>query len=119
MPDDETPLTSLGFSRARRLLKGWSANLFQLLLGITQQIALIPIFLQFWTSDMLAAWLTIYAAGNLVLVVDSGLHVRAINRFFALKSSVDCDGRTASFYASTLRIYVLLVGTLVVLLTAA
>src|SRR3954453_18522605 len=77
-------------SRARRLFAGWSANLFQMILGITQQVALVPVFLHFWTSDVLAAWLAIYSAGNLVLIADAGLQFRAINRFLGFKSSVDC-----------------------------
>ena len=32
-----------GPSRARRLFEGWSANLVQVVLGITQQVALIPV----------------------------------------------------------------------------
>lgn len=92
-------------SRARRLLAGWSANVVQVALGIAQQVALVPIFLHYWTSDMLAAWLAIYAAGNLVLIADAGLQFRAINRFLSFKSGVDCDGRTAEFYSSLLRIY--------------
>ena len=40
--------------RARRLFAGWSANLFQMVLGITQQVALIPVFLHYWTGDTLA-----------------------------------------------------------------
>ncbi len=64
---------------------------------------------------MLAAWLVIYAVGNLVLIADSGLQFRAINRFLAFKSSADCDGRTASFYAAMLRIYLGLAGFLVIL----
>ena len=108
-----------GPSRARRLFSGWSANLFQTILGITQQVALVPIFLHFWTSDVLAAWLAIYSAGNLVLIADAGLQFRSINRFFAFKSGVDCDGRTARFYAAMLRIYFGLVGLLVVVLLAA
>jgi O-antigen/teichoic acid export membrane protein len=103
-------------SRARRLFAGWSANLFQMILGITQQVALIPVFLHFWSSDVLAAWLAIYAAGNLVSIADAGLQFRAINRFLAFKSSADCDGRTSRFYAAMLRIYVGLAGTLAVLL---
>ena len=59
-------------SRARRLFAGWSANLFQMAMGIAQQVALVPIFLHFWTSDVFAAWLAIYAAGNLALIADSG-----------------------------------------------
>src|SRR5271169_624436 len=66
-------MTGSGLSRARRLLEGWSANLFQLALGIAQQVVLVPIFLYFWTSDAFAAWLAIYAAGNLILVADAGL----------------------------------------------
>jgi hypothetical protein len=56
----------------------WSANLLQVLLGVTQQVALVPVFLNFWTGEELAAWLSIYAAGNLILIADFGLHVRAI-----------------------------------------
>jgi O-antigen/teichoic acid export membrane protein len=102
-------------NRARRLFAGWSANLFQLAMGIAQQVALVPIFLHFWTSDIFAAWLVIYASGNLVLIADSGLQLRAINRFFAFKSGVDKDGRTALFYARMLRIYFGLAGALVLL----
>ena len=60
-------------SRLQRLLGGWSANLFQLILGVTQQLALVPVFLHYCPSDMLAAWLALYAAGNLVLIADAGL----------------------------------------------
>ena len=103
-------------SRARRLFAGWSANLFQMILGVTQQVALVPVFLHFWSSEVLAAWLVIYAAGNLILIADCGLQFRAINRFLVFKSSVDCDGRTAHFYAAMLRIYQGLAGCLVALL---
>jgi O-antigen/teichoic acid export membrane protein len=99
--------------RARRLVEGWSANLFQLVLGVTQQVALVPVFLHFWTGDVLAAWLVIYAAGNLILVADSGLQIRALNRFFAFKASVDSDGRTASYYGAMLRLYFGLAGLLI------
>jgi hypothetical protein len=102
---EQAPPAVSGPSRARRLLAGWSANLFQTILGVTQQVALVPVFLHFWSSDVLAAWLVIYAAGNLVLIADSGLQFRAINRFLAFRSSVDCDGRTARFYAAMLRVY--------------
>jgi O-antigen/teichoic acid export membrane protein len=104
-----------GPSRARRLFEGWSANLLQMVLGVTQQVALVPVFLHFWTSDVLAAWLAIYAAGNLVLVADAGLQLRAINRFLAFKSGRDCNGRTAQFYAAMLRIYLGFAGLIVVL----
>jgi O-antigen/teichoic acid export membrane protein len=92
--------------RLRRLVHGWSANLVQMLLGLSQQLLLIPAFLHVWTSDVLAAWFAIYAAGNLVVVADAGLQLRAINRFLALKTCVDCDGRTANFYARMLQIYI-------------
>ena len=105
-------------SRARRLLAGWSANFLQMILGVTQQVALVPVFLHFWSAEVLAAWLVINAVGSLVLFADSGLQFRAINRFLAFKSSVDCDGRTTQFYAAMLRIYLGLAGFLVVLLLA-
>ena len=104
-----------GPNRARRLLAGWSANLFQMILGVTQQVALVPIFLHYWTSDVLAAWLAIYAAGNLILVADAGLQLRSINRFLGFKAGVDCDGRTACFYAAMLRIYFGVAGALLAL----
>src|SRR5258707_9647295 len=112
-------MTVSGPSRARRLLAGWSANLLQMMLGIPQQVALVPVFLHFWTSDVLAAWLAVYAAGNLVFIADSGLQFRVINRFLAFKSSIDCDGRTARFYAALLRIYLGLGSFLAIVVLAA
>ena len=108
-----------GVGRARRLVQGWSANLVQMVLGLTQQLLLIPAFLHVWSGDMLAAWLTIYAAGSLVVVADAGLQLRAINRFLAFKSCADCDGRTAYFYSALLRIYLAVIAGLGVLLCAA
>jgi O-antigen/teichoic acid export membrane protein len=108
-------VTLLGSSRAQRLLAGWSANFFQIVLGVAQQVILVPVFLHFWSREVLAAWLVVYAVGNLVPIADSGLQFRAINRFLALKSSVDCDGRTALFYAEMLRIYLGLAAFLAVL----
>lgn len=112
------PAVRGGGTRLRRLIHGWSATLVQVLLGLTQQLLLIPAFLHVWTADVLAAWLTIYAAGSLVIVADAGLQLRAVNRFLAFKSCADCDGRTASFYAGMLRIYVLIVVALAVVLAA-
>lgn len=105
-------------SRARRLFGGWSANLVQVLLGITQQVALIPVFLHYWSSDILAGWLVIYAAGNVAFVADMGLQTRAINRFLSFRSSADCNGRTAAFYSGMLRIYLFLTVVLIALLLA-
>lgn len=114
------PLSAAEPSRARRLFRGWSANFLQIVLGVTQQVALIPVFLHFWSGEVLAAWLVLYAAGNLVLIADSGLQFRAINQFLAFTSSLDCDGRSARFYAAMLRIYQGLAALLIiVLLTAA
>jgi hypothetical protein len=93
-------------SRARRIFGGWSANVFQLLLSLTQQIVLIPLFLEYWTSDTLSAWLTIFAAGNLMLAVDGGLHAWALNRFLAFKSRTDCDRRTRRYYAAAFRLFI-------------
>ena len=89
-----------------------------MVLGFTQQVALVPIFLHFWTSDVLAAWLVIYAVGNLIPIADCGLQFRAINRFLAFKSSVDCNGRTARFYAALLWVYLGLGGVLAVVVLA-
>ncbi|MBR0826198.1 hypothetical protein JQ596_11660 [Bradyrhizobium manausense] len=108
-----------GSGRLHRLIHGWSANLVQMLLALTQQLLLIPAFLHFWSSDRLAAWLALYAAGSLVIVADAGLQLRAINRFLSFKSCVDCDGRTASFYARMMRIYLGIVVVLGVLLAAS
>jgi O-antigen/teichoic acid export membrane protein len=47
-----------------------------------------------------------------------GLQFRSINRFLAFKSSADCDGRTARFYAAMLRVYFGLVGLIAVVLLA-
>jgi len=117
--DDVEVSMSAGPSRARRLLGGWSANLFQLILGVTQQLALVPVLLHYCSSEVLAAWLALYAAGNLVFVADAGLLMRVINRFLAFKSCVDGDGRTSHFFARMQRIYVGLVGPLAAAVVAA
>ena len=105
-------------SRLQRLLGGWSANMVQLILGATQQVALVPVFLRYCSSDTLAAWLAVYAAGNLVLIADAGLSSRVINRFLSLKSCADGDGRTAQFFAAMQRLYIALSGTLIAAVVA-
>jgi O-antigen/teichoic acid export membrane protein len=107
-------MSGSGLPRAQRLLGGWSANLVQLVLGITQQLVLVPIFLRFESSEVLAAWLAVYAAGNLAQVADVGLQSRAINRFLSFRSSADADGRTARYYAAMQRVYWGLSGLLIV-----
>lgn len=102
-------------NRAQRLLGGWSANLVQLALGMTQQIVLVPIFLHFHSGEMLAAWLAAYAAGNLAYIADLGLQSRVINRFLSFKSSLDDDGRTASYYRSMQQVYFGFSGILILL----
>jgi O-antigen/teichoic acid export membrane protein len=114
----EVPMSGSSVGRAGRLLAGWSANSVQLLLGLVQQVALVPVFLHFWTSEVLAAWLVIYAVGNLVLIADGGLQFRAINRFLSFKSGMDADARTARFYAALLRVYLCLSVVLAVLVLA-
>jgi O-antigen/teichoic acid export membrane protein len=103
-------MTNSGPSRARRLFQGWSANLFQLLLGIVQQVALIPLFLKYWTGDTLSAWLTIFAAGSLVLAADGGLHAWSLNRFLSFKAREDCDRRTKRYYGAVFQLFVWFTG---------
>jgi O-antigen/teichoic acid export membrane protein len=106
-------MSAAGPSRLQRLLGGWSANLSQIILGVTQQLALVPLFLHYLSGEMLAAWLALYAAGNLAVVADAGLLARVINRFLAFKSCADRDGRTAQYFAAMQRLYVRLVLVLV------
>jgi O-antigen/teichoic acid export membrane protein len=93
-------------SRARRIFGGWSANIIQMLLSVTQQIVLIPLFLKYWTGDTLSAWLIIFAAGNLLFVTDAGLHAWSLNRFLSFKSRDDCDRRTSRYYGAVFRLFV-------------
>jgi O-antigen/teichoic acid export membrane protein len=109
-------LTLLTSSRARRIFGGWSANIAQMLLSVTQQIVLIPLFLQYWTSDILSAWLTIFAAGNLVLAADAGLHAWALNRFLSFKSRNDCDRRSGRYFAAAFQLFVSFTALLALLL---
>lgn len=88
------------------------------MLGLVQQVALVPVFLHFWTSEVLAAWLVIYAVGSLAPIADGGLQFRAINRFLGFRSGMDADGRTAQFHAALLRVYVFLAVILAVLVLA-
>ena len=99
-------MTLFASSRARRIFGGWSANFVQLLLSLTQQIVLIPLFLKYWTGETLSAWLTIFAAGNLVLAADAGLHALALNRFLSFKSRNDGDRRSSRYYGAALQLFV-------------
>jgi len=115
-PGGETkpaPVEGAAPSRIRRLLGGWSANLTQLALNITQQLALVPIFLHYLSSDALAAWFALYATSNLALAADIGLQLRAINRFLSFKACADSDGRTAQYFGAMRWTYVLLFGLLI------
>jgi O-antigen/teichoic acid export membrane protein len=76
-----------------------------LLLALTQQVVLIPLFLKYWTSDTLSAWLTIFAAGNLVLAADAGLHAWSLNHFLSFKSRRDCDRRTSRYYGAVFQLF--------------
>jgi O-antigen/teichoic acid export membrane protein len=109
-------VTLLTSSRARRIFGGWSANLVQLALSLTQQIVLIPLFLKYWTGDTLSAWLTIFAAGNLVLVADAGLHGWSLNRFLSFKSRDDCDRRTGRYYGAAFQLFTYFIALLAILL---
>ena len=111
-------MTLFASSRARRIFGGWSANIVQLLLALTQQIVLIPLFLKFWTGDTLSAWLTIFAAGNLVLAADAGLHAWSLNRFLSFKSRDDCDRRTSRYYGAVFQLFVWFTALFAVLLLA-
>jgi O-antigen/teichoic acid export membrane protein len=111
-------VTNSGPSRARRLFQGWFANLFQLLVGIVQQVALVPVFLYFWNSDTLSAWLTIFAAGNLILAADAGLHMWSLNRFLSFKSRHDCDRRTGRYYGAVFQLFVWFTAWFAILLLA-
>jgi O-antigen/teichoic acid export membrane protein len=102
-------------SRARRIFGGWSANLIMLVLALTQQIILIPLFLRYWSGDTLSAWLTIFAAGNLVLVGDAGLHGWSLNRFLSFKSRDDRDRRTRRYYGAAFRLFAWLTAFLMAL----
>ncbi len=104
------PLKDAGPTRARRLLSGWSANLTQVVLSITQQLALVPIFLHYLSGDLLAAWLALYATSNLALAADIGLQARVINRFLSFKACVDADGRTAQYFDALRWTYFALIG---------
>lgn len=109
-------MTLLTSSRARRILAGWSASIVQVLLALTQQIILIPLFLMYWTSDTLSAWLTIFAAGSLVTISDAGLHAWSLNRFLSFKSRDDCDRRTRRYYGALSQLFVWLAGVLTIIL---
>jgi O-antigen/teichoic acid export membrane protein len=90
-----------------------------MLLSLTQQIILVPVFLHYWSVDTLGAWFAIMAAGNLVLVADAGLHGWSLNRFLSFKSSDDCDDRTGAYYGTALRLYLWLAIAFAVLIWLA
>jgi O-antigen/teichoic acid export membrane protein len=109
-------VTLFASSRARRIFGGWSANFVQLLLALTQQTVLIPLFLKYWSGDTLSAWLTVFAGGNLVLAADAGLHGWTLNRFLSFKSRDDCDRRSSRYYGAAFQLFVWFTATLALLL---
>jgi O-antigen/teichoic acid export membrane protein len=111
-------VTSFTSSRARRIFGGWSANVAVLVLALTQQIVLIPLFLKYWSGETLSAWLTIFAAGMLLLTLDAGLHGWSLNRFLQFKPHTDRDRRTKRFYGAMLRLYAGYVALLIVAMLA-
>ena len=112
-------MTPFSSNRARRIFGGWSANGVQLLLSLTQQIVLIPLFLKYWPGDALSAWLTIFAAGNLVLAADGGLHAWTLNRFLSFKSRSDCDRRTSRYYGAVFQLFAWFAALFALLVVAA
>ncbi len=103
-------------SRALRIFGGWSANIFQLLVSLTQQIVLIPLFLRYWGSDTLSAWLTLFAAGSLVFAADAGLHAWTLNQFLSFRAQQDTDLKAGRYYRAALPIFVWFAAFLTVLL---
>jgi O-antigen/teichoic acid export membrane protein len=106
-------------NRILRLAHGFAAHLFQLALGLVQQIALVPIFLLSWDNATLAAWLVIYAAGPLVLIADCGLQLYTINRFLEARALNDFETRAATLFAALKRVYFLIVIGMVLLVLLA
>ena len=105
-----------GPDRARRLFGGWSANPVADDPGVTQQVALIPVFCISGAASVLAGWLVVYAVGNLTLIADSGLQFRAINRFWcsspaliAMAGRRDSMRRCCGFYLGLAGVLVVLV----------
>ena len=90
-----------------------------MLLSLTQQIVLIPLFLKFWTSETLSAWLIIFAAGSLVLAADAGLHAWSLNRFLSFKSRNNCDRRTSRYYGAVFQLFIWFTALLAVVLLCA
>jgi O-antigen/teichoic acid export membrane protein len=89
-----------------------------MLLALTQQALLIPLFLKYWTGDTLSAWFTIFAAGSLLLAADAGLHTWSLNRFLAFKSRNDCERRSNRYYGAAIRLFLLMTAALAALLLA-
>jgi hypothetical protein len=90
-------MTAPASSWARRLFAGRSADFLRMVLRITEEAALIPVFPLYWTGETLAAWLAIYAIGNLAFIVDAGLPFRAIHRFLQFKSGTDAAARGSTW----------------------
>ena len=64
----------------------------------------------------MSAWLIIFAAGNLVLAADAGLHAWSLNRFLAFKSRNDCDRRTSRYYGAVFQLFVWFTAILAIVL---
>jgi hypothetical protein len=62
--------------------------------------------------------LTIFAAGNLVLAADAGLHGWTLNSFLSFKSRNDCDRRRSRYYGAAFQLFVSFTALVALLLVA-
>ena len=64
-----------------RLVGGFTSSISVTMLGIIQQIFLVPLFVRNWPPELYASWLILFSLSVLIAAADLGLHVLAINRY--------------------------------------
>ena len=94
----------------RRLLLGWLSHVGQLAAGTAQQIIMVPVYLQFWSTETFSAWLIILAAAALTGPADLGLSGVALNRFLRLRHSPAGEQRTNDVLKRLLGSYLWVMG---------
>jgi len=83
----------------RRLLHGWSANLYGQAVVAVIQLAGVPILLHFWRAQLYGEWLIIFALPFYLSMTDLGFSQSAANDMTARVAREDSTGALTVFHS--------------------
>ncbi|HVB81192.1 MAG TPA: hypothetical protein VNE82_14735 [Candidatus Binataceae bacterium] len=102
-----------------RLFWGFGAQGGAILLRIVQQLALVPILIHVWGTDLYGEWLVIFSAASSLSIVDFGLQIYFGNALLIAWSKGDAAGFRRLFSNAAFLYAVILALALLALATAS